>query len=182
MIACLQSEPRALVRALQLGPEPSKTEILAGQIGFSPPIYPSANSWKNLMKILKDLLVACLNATLVLVAVCLFLLWQISGTAERITAEFANNLNVLTPISERISKLSEEVAGLREEVRQASVSEATRQKLNALETEAKRLNDTIENISNTPERLMQSSISTTADSVASVLTDLRGCGSPKGSS
>lgn len=134
------------------------------------------------MKIVKDLLVACLNATLILVAVCLFLLWQLSGTVERVTAEFAKNLNVLEPVTMRIENLSQEVAGLRQDMRQANVSEAMRQKLANLEAEAHRLNQTLENISNTPERLMQTSISSTANNVANVLMDLRGCGSPEASS
>ena len=131
------------------------------------------------MKILKDLLLACLNATLILVALCLFLLWQLSGTVERISGEFAKNLDVLSPVSTRIESLTQEVAALRADLANASVSEAVRARVSQLEAEAKRLNDTLVKISETPERLMETSIKTTAQNATNALLELRECQIPE---
>lgn len=133
------------------------------------------------MKTLKDLLVACVNATLILVALCLFLLWQLSGTVERVTAEFARNLEVLAPVNARINDLTQEVASLRQDLKEGSATEAVRQQLSELEAQAKELSETLNRISDTPERLMQSSIRTTAESAASALLELRGCEAPANS-
>lgn len=131
------------------------------------------------MKVLKDLLLACLNATLILVALCLFLLWQLSGTVERISGEFAKNLDVLSPVGARIESLTQEVAALRADLANASTSEAIRARVSQLEAEAKRLNDTLTKISETPERLMEKSITTTAQSATASLLELRECKAPE---
>lgn len=127
------------------------------------------------MKILKDLLLACVNATLVLVALCLFLLWQLSGTVERVTAEFSSNLSVLAPVKTRIDTLTQEVVALRNEVSQRSPDADLQLKLSKIESEAQRLNDVLTNISKTPERVMQTSIRATAESATDVLLQLRSC-------
>lgn len=131
------------------------------------------------MKVLKDLLLACINATLILVALCLFLLWQLSGTVERISGEFAKNLDVLSPVSTRIESLTQEVSALRADLANASASEAVRTRLSQLEAEAQRLNDTLVKISETPERLMEASITATAQSATNALSGLRECKAPE---
>lgn len=132
------------------------------------------------MKTVKDLFLAMLNATLILVALCLFLLLQLSGTVERVTTGFAQNLVVLTPVADRIQNLSNEVAALRGEISSVGEDIDMQAKLSELGAKANQLEELLRDIRDTPERLMQTSIQTAAQSATDTLFELRGCQQPEG--
>ena len=62
-------------------------------------------------KVLKDLALALVNATLILVAVCLFLAWQLSRTVEGLLANAAGQLQVVEPLRARMAETRAELAG-----------------------------------------------------------------------
>lgn len=64
-------------------------------------------------KTLKDLLLALINATLILIALCLFLAWKVVSTANGITETFATNLIKLEPVKQEVAATREDIAGLR---------------------------------------------------------------------
>ncbi len=119
------------------------------------------------MKTLKDLVLAMVNATLILVAVCLFLLWQVSGAAERIVASFAQNLEVLQPLKERVTEMRDEVAGLRRDLQTLPTdgtarTEFTTKRLqtraDALQSELMDINESLQKLADTPDRLMTQAV------------------------
>lgn len=58
-------------------------------------------------------LVALINATLILVALCLWLGWKMVSEARGIGNDLAQNLVLLQPLQDPIRELSSEVTGLR---------------------------------------------------------------------
>ncbi|WP_270730731.1 hypothetical protein [Shimia sp. Alg240-R146] len=141
------------------------------------------------MKTIKDLLLALLNATLILVALCLFLLWQVSRSGERIAQSFASNLSLLKPMEQRVDEMRQEVAGLRSDLASlangtAEVSDTAKMRL---ETATARLDQALNGIETdiaklaaTPETLTDYAIDQTATRVSTELQTLLQCRDPQG--
>lgn len=136
------------------------------------------------MKTLKDLVVAMINATLILVAVCLFFLWQLSNTAERVSASFAQNLEVLEPLKTEVQAMKGEVAGLRGDL--AEMQAVPGQAMDKVEARIESLNARLDGVqarmdqlAETPERLMTVAIDRSAEHLAGTVKDLRGCSAPE---
>lgn len=131
------------------------------------------------MKTVKNLLLAMLNATLILVALCLFLLWQLSGSVERVSTGFAENLTSLAPAQARISALTDEVAALRGDLATLRAEGAVADKLSEIELKTERLQGILDGVATTPEQLMQASIQQAAESATDLIFGLRGCEPPE---
>ncbi len=138
-------------------------------------------------KTLKDLLLALLNATLILLALCLFLGWKLAQSVDDIRTGFAENLQVVAPLRDQAQGIRGELTALRSELATIStqsdaLDRAARQRLNAtlqrldglegkLEGTQARLSGLIEN----PEDLIDHAITTSVDNVTNSLLALRGC-------
>lgn len=136
------------------------------------------------MKILKDLALALINATLILIAICLFFLWQISNTAERVSASFAENLEVLKPLKGEVQGVREELAGLRGDLAalQAVPGQATDKieaRMDALSARLDGVQGRMDQLAETPELMMTVAIDRTAEHLAATVKDLRGCTAPE---
>lgn len=70
------------------------------------------SSWT---RIFRDLIFALLNATLLLVALCLWLALSAMSTAEKVSSNFATASANATDISERLTAVGEEIQTLRAE-------------------------------------------------------------------
>lgn len=139
------------------------------------------------MKTIKDLLLALLNATLILVAICLFLLWQVSRSGERIAASFASGLTVLAPVEQSVEGLRADVTGLRNDLTalkdgKTEISVAAQARLEAAAT---RLNQALSEIEGsmatlaaTPETLTDYAIDQTATRIADQAQALLQCRKP----
>lgn len=138
-------------------------------------------------KTLKDLLLALLNATLILIALCLFLGWKLAQSIESIQDRFAQSLAVVQPIREQAQGLRADIGTVREEL--AAIRADTnddpelRQKLiltltrlddlqGRLEETQRKLNEVAEN----PELLIDFAVSTAVDAATERALRLRGCG------
>ncbi|SFM26893.1 hypothetical protein [Shimia aestuarii] len=139
------------------------------------------------MKTLKDLLVAMINATLILVALCLFLLWQLSGTAKDIAGQFSENLHIVKPLEGEAQALRAEVAGLRTDLgalaqasgdRSQELRRDVEARLALLDGKLDNLQTSLTRIAVTPDRLMTVAIDETADRMINGLQALRGCTAP----
>ncbi|MEM8731851.1 MAG: hypothetical protein AAGF79_18220 [Pseudomonadota bacterium] len=93
-------------------------------------------------KVLKDLFLALFNATLILIALCLFLAWQISQTAAQVVDRAADAASQIQPVTVELDALRTEVAGLRSDLetmsdgasdQAAAAAAATQQKLDDLQ-------------------------------------------------
>ncbi len=139
------------------------------------------------MNTVKDLLLALLNATLILVALCLFLLWQVSRSGERIAESFASGLSVLAPIEKSVDGLRVDVTGLRNDITaltedSTTLSDAATARLEAaaarLDLALSEIESSVETLAATPETLADYAIDQAATRIASEAQILMQCRKP----
>ncbi|NOD63006.1 MULTISPECIES: hypothetical protein [unclassified Ruegeria] len=138
-------------------------------------------------KTLKDLLLALLNATLILVALCLFLGWQLASKVESITAEFSQTLQAVAPIRDEVSGTRSELAALRADLADLSLenpganSAAAQElrsalaRLNSLEQKLQAAQERLSSLSDEPQVLIAQAIEKGADIVSQRVLDFKGC-------
>lgn len=140
------------------------------------------------MKTVKDLLLAMINATLILVALCLFLLWQLSRTGERVVASFAESLQIVEPLEVKVEALRTEVSNLRADLAGISLDSSalttqTTQRLqsraDALQGELGDINTNLEALANTPDRLLQQALDDVAARVSLHIGTFVSCHAPE---
>ncbi|SFK66067.1 hypothetical protein [Shimia haliotis] len=140
------------------------------------------------MKTVKDLLLAMINATLILVALCLFLLWQVSKSGERIAESFASGLTVLAPVEQSVDGLRKEVSDLRTDLAELTNGQfiLTDAAVSRLEMTSARLDramtgleDRMAELSAKPEKLTDYAIDKTASRAATELQTLLQCRAPE---
>lgn len=68
---------------------------------------------KRILRTIGSLILAVLNATLILLALCLWLAWNVVGTARSIAADVGAQIDDLRPFQASIAQLKDEVAELR---------------------------------------------------------------------
>ena len=143
-------------------------------------------------KTLKDLLLALLNATLILVALCLFLGWQLMATVDGITSGFAEKIQIVAPLRDEVKTVRDEITGLRSDLSAIQAKDAiadtevaqtvseTLAELEQLQAQLRAAQDKIAQITESPDGLINTAIETTADTIADRIIAIRGC-NPDGS-
>ncbi|MEM6659548.1 MAG: hypothetical protein AAF496_14675 [Pseudomonadota bacterium] len=138
-------------------------------------------------KTLKDLLLALLNATLLLVALCLFLAWQLITAVQDVTSGFSENLQRVAPLREDAQAVQGQLAELRTELAAAKaganvVDDATAQRLNSaldrledLENNLQSAQSRLTDLAASPDVLIDQTLTTAADVVADRIIAIRGC-------
>jgi len=71
---------------------------------------------RRLRRALRNLGLALLNATLALVALCLWLGWELASTVKSITSDFSANLVSIDPVRDEIRDQTGELAALRADI------------------------------------------------------------------
>jgi len=139
------------------------------------------------MKTIKDLLIAMINATLILVAICLFFLWRLSDTAESVVASFAQNLQIVQPLETKVDSLRSEVANLRGDLTAISLdssaltaqaTEHLQTRANALQMELAGINSSLARLADTPETLMQTALDDVATRISGRIGAVATCYAP----
>lgn len=139
-------------------------------------------------KTIKDLLLALLNATLILLALCLFLGWKLAQSVDGIRAGFAENLQVIAPLRDEAQGIRGELAGLRSDLRAirqqdlATLDPETRTKLNNaldrlsdLETNLEETQTRLAGLVDNPENLIDYAVTTSTEAIGAQLRGIRGC-------
>ncbi|WP_299636980.1 hypothetical protein [uncultured Ruegeria sp.] len=138
-------------------------------------------------KTLKDLALALLNATLILVALCLFLGWKLASKVESVSAEFSETVQVLAPIRDEAKGIRIELSALRGELttlmtenqitdsQTAQNIHTTLRRLNAVEEKLQTTQERFTKLADTPEVLIAQTIQTGADIASERVLALRGC-------
>lgn len=139
-------------------------------------------------KTLKDLLLALLNATLILVALCLFLGWKLASTVEDVTSGLSEKLQVVTPLRDEAQGIREQLSGLRSDLARIQedglVSNTvvslrmsnTLDKLETIETKLQTVQTRFAELAESPDQLIDHAIETSADVVADRIIAILGCG------
>ena len=133
---------------------------------------------------LKNLALALVNATLILIALCLFLLWQIGNTAERVAGSFAENLELLGPLRAEVAGLRDDLSGLRGDLAEIQAvpgqgMDAVEAQLDAVGARLDGVQARVNSLSEAPERLMTAAIDRSADRLAGGLEGLLSCARPE---
>ncbi len=138
-------------------------------------------------KTLKDLLLALLNATLILLAICLFLGWKLASTVDDITTGFSEKVQIVGPLKDEIRGVRGELTALRSDLASIQTNDgeadsAIAQRISAalttldqLEQKMQASQARIAEITDSPDEMINSAIEKTADEVADRIIAIRGC-------
>lgn len=128
-------------------------------------------------KLILDLLKAMINATLLLLALCLFLGWKLMGTVQDVTGKVTAAVVQITPVQDRIQDLRLEVAGLRSDI--VSRPElAVSSQLDTLDRRLAALQQELTQLRQLPAEIVHDAAQTGAAELAGQIARLTSCGSP----
>ncbi|AXI47345.1 hypothetical protein C1J03_15810 [Sulfitobacter sp. SK012] len=135
-------------------------------------------------KTLKDLFLAMLNATLILVVVALLLLVLLLTKANSLSETFAQSLVSLEPleagietINSEASKMKAEIALLKQQSQGISFTklDELEAKLGSIETHLAEIKGSMSTLAETPDRLVNTAVASAADYAVGGAARLRGC-------
>jgi len=141
-----------------------------------------------MLNTLKNLGLALINATLILIAVCLFLAWNLVDRADHVVSNFSRSLISVEPLRQDIRGATAELSALRNDLAQISEQsgELRSASLQSIQTSVQQMQEEMEtvrqsiaNLSQAPTRLVDHAIETAADQVAQGINKVRGCVPPK---
>lgn len=137
-----------------------------------------------MLKIFKDLAFAMINATLILILLCLFLVWRINVTANALTETFAQNVQVLAPVQADVKNMTAELVALRSDIEairlqsgafESSLALRVDAQLDGLESRMTALSASMSPLLENPSDLIDKGIESAIGHAASAIADLRGC-------
>ncbi|MEX0367177.1 MAG: hypothetical protein AB3N22_13970 [Ruegeria sp.] len=133
-------------------------------------------------KTLKDLVLALLNATLILLATCLFLGWKLFATLKEAREGFAENLSLVAPLRDDVRGVRSDLQDLRSELvawKETGAAQPqiqrTLTRLNEIEGRIEAAQTRLSDLADKPEQLIDYTITKSADAFANRVADLRGC-------
>lgn len=133
-------------------------------------------------KTLKDLALALLNATLILVALCLFLAWKVADRAHEVAERIDSGFQLVTPLKAEMSEIKKNIQGLRNDLTTLSAAgprpqniEDVQAKLETLEQRMSTAQARLNSFAVNPGQLIDRAAISAADAFATRLRDLRGC-------
>lgn len=141
-----------------------------------------------MLKVLKDLFVAMLNATLILVAVCLILLVMLFTKVNSLTTQFAQNLQIVAPLQESIEETRAEVAGLRSDITAlknssqdvSSLAMAQLQtRLESVDDRISKMDTSMTKLTQAPTLLVDHAIEQASDKFVDSVAQIRACTPPE---
>ena len=115
-------------------------------------------------KTVLDLAKALLNASLILLALCLFLGWKLMAAAEGVTANATVIASQVAPLRTAVTGLKQEVAGLRSSVQSGTVPA---ERLTRLEARLAKVQDTLADMRTLPQLAAADAARTGAAELAS---------------
>lgn len=143
------------------------------------------------LRALRDLALALVNATLILIALCLFLALRLVDRVDGITETFAANLVSVDPLRRDVGQMTDEIAGLRADLAAVRTqtgeltSESARALAERLDAFEARLNEVrdrtdtvksrIETAEFNPEAMLERAIETAVAEFTAQAGQLAGC-------
>lgn len=129
----------------------------------------------------RDLFLALLNATLILVALCLFLAWQVFAAARQTTQNLEETAAQIRPVADQIGGLRQDVTALRADIDQlragstASERASLTAKITALDRRMEKINQEVSALRALPEELVKEGVFIGVDRLMDRAAGLRGC-------
>ena len=144
---------------------------------------------RSLGRTLWNLFLAFLNATLILLAVCLWFGWRLADTVQGISTEVTRAVAEATPIRDDLRGLTDEVSALRADL--SSLRDSSdgfssftfaryEQKLDDFGGRLSELGQRMESALSDPDALIETAISATADELTGFVIEMRHCRPERG--
>jgi hypothetical protein len=140
--------------------------------------------WPRFRSAVKDLALALLNATLILVALCLWLAWSLASTVDDITDQMLSNLVDVRPIRDDIRNLTEELGGIRSDLEAIAeengglASEAANrlsEKVGGIQDRVAEVRGRIDVLVDSPELVIDYAIDAAFDRAETAVNAIRSC-------
>ncbi|MVO14711.1 hypothetical protein [Parasedimentitalea huanghaiensis] len=128
-------------------------------------------------KTLLDLLKACINATLLLLALSLFLGWKLMSSVDNVTGQVTQAVAQITPVQNRIEALRTEVVALRSDILQRPEI-AVSAKLDAMDRRLAALQSEMLDLKTLPAEVIRDAAQTGAAEFAGQIARLSNCVPP----
>lgn len=137
-----------------------------------------------MVKALKDLFVALLNATLLLIVACLFLGLLILNRANDLSENFAEQLQVITPVKDGVQNAAAEITALRSDLKDLSSQpgtlspealEALQAKVSGVEDRLETMQTALTELKGVPERLIDQALAKAGQQISDTAIRVRGC-------
>lgn len=138
---------------------------------------------RSLGRSIGSLLLALVNATFILVALCLWLAWGALSAAERVSEQIVEAARTVLPLRTEIATLSKEIAAARTDLgtfgttREKDTS-ALEARIAGAEAQLAELTTAVTALGANPEELIESAVASVfkelGDTVADMLAGLRG--------
>lgn len=128
-----------------------------------------------------DLIKALLNATLLLLALCLFLGWQLFASAHDVADRLGEIGTRFVPVQTQLQRMNEEISALNLALSQSDTPDSTemRLRLARLEEQLTGLKEETKSISELPEQVVTAAVKTAArafsNQIAAHLPRLESC-------
>lgn len=138
---------------------------------------------RSLRRSIGNLVLALLNATLILTALCLWLAWGALSAAERVSTEIAAAAETVLPLRSEIVTLTEEIAATRAELAARRAAEtrdtaALEARIAGVEAQLAALTAEVKRLGADPEVLIDQAVTSVfdglGDTVAKIIAGLRG--------
>ena len=141
-----------------------------------------------MLNTLKNLFLALLNATLILIAVSLFLLWKVTQTADAIVTNFAQELAIVAPLRDDLQAATAELAALRGDLQTlgdgaGGINPAALQQLqlrvDVLGSDIADARQSVQELAQAPALLVDHAIETASREFSRRAMEIRGCAAPE---
>jgi len=136
------------------------------------------------VKTLKDLVLALLNATLILVALCLVLALMVLGRMNDFGTALAGQMTQARPLVAELSATRDELAGLRQDVAalredaDGSVRNELDDRLARLDARLNMVAGRMDGMALDPAQIRQQAVEATAQAVGLAISRIQGCAPP----
>ncbi|WP_157132152.1 hypothetical protein [Roseobacter sp. AzwK-3b] len=138
---------------------------------------------RSLGRSIRNLVLAFLNATLILTALCLWLVWGALSAAERVSEQIGEAARAVLPLRTDITTLSKEIAAARTDLATPSMARGIdtstlEARIAGAEMQLAELTAAVTALGADPDALIETAVTSAFDSlgksVADMLTGLRG--------
>lgn len=119
-----------------------------------------------------NFVLALLNATLILAALCLWLAWGAFSTAERVSEKLGAAAKTVAPLRADVSALAVEIAATRAELAAQRADDALAARIAGLEAQLTELTAAVTSLDADPDALIERAVRSVFDGLGDTVVDI----------
>ncbi|GAB5469370.1 MAG: hypothetical protein Kilf2KO_24000 [Rhodospirillales bacterium] len=144
----------------------------------------------RLGRTVRNLLLALLNATLILFALCLYLGLELATTVDSVTANISKNLVGVESLRGDFQEMTSEMAALRADLKDSrsqpgglpsEAADRLTDKLNAIDARMTAATSNLEAVVSEPTALIDHAVTSAATQIKQAVAEFQSCQAPSGS-